>query len=110
MEGEARQGREEEANVKAKLKGFTGSYIREQRIGGPDEMCDADVTCVFTVEGGREVVAKARIKQTVGTSYGEKVIEVYPVEGLPANVEYDHEPFAAEARRFYTERIVKQGP
>ena len=91
------------------MKGFTGSYIREQRIGGADEMCDADVFCAFLLADGRSLSCQARIKQTTGSTYGEKIIEVGPVQGLPADAEYDHNGFAEQARRYYTERIIKQG-
>ena len=94
--------------MKAHLKGFTGSSIREQIVGGPFEMCDADVSFTFEYDG-REVACEARIRQTVGSAYKDKTTEVYPVEGLPPDVEYDHETFAKEARLYYTERIVKQG-
>lgn len=83
--------------MKAPLKGFTGSYIREQIVGGANEMLDADVACTFDY-GGREVACKARIKQTIGSAYKDKTIEIYPVKGLPPDVEYDHETFAKEAR------------
>ena len=92
--------------MKAHLKGFTGSDIREQIIPFPNEMCDADLSFTFEY-GGREVACKARIKQTIGSAYKDKTIEVYPVEGLPPDAEYDHETFAKEARLYYTERIVK---
>ncbi len=94
--------------MKAHLKDFTGSSIQEQIIAGPNEMCDADVSFTFEY-GGREVACEARIKQTIGSAYKDRTIEVYPVEGLPPGVEYDHETFAKEARLYYTERVVKLG-
>jgi hypothetical protein len=45
----------------------------------------------------------------VGSDYRERIIEVGPVEGLEAGIEYVHHDFAEAARRYYTERIVKQG-
>jgi hypothetical protein len=41
--------------MKATLKRFAGAKIREQQVGGPDEMLDADVSCVFVRDDGREV-------------------------------------------------------
>ncbi len=90
--------------MKAFLKKFTRS--RKQTVGGPDEMCDAEVFCVFDYLG-LEFPCKARIKQTVGSK--SMVIEVHKVEGLPAEARYDHDTFAERARQFYTERVVKQG-
>ena len=94
--------------MKAYLKNFTGSRIQKQTVGGPDEMCDAEVFCEF-IYLGQDFPCKARIKQTVGSSYKSKVIEVYRVEGLPAGAKYDHDTFAEKARHYYTLRIVKQG-
>ncbi len=94
--------------MRAHLKGFTGSHIWEQIVGGPNEMCDAEVACTF-VYGGWEFACKARIKQTIGSVYKDKTIEIYPVEGLPPSVDYDHHAFAKEARLYYTERVVKLG-
>ncbi len=94
--------------MKALLKKFTGSRIRKQTVGGQDEMYDAEVFCIFQYQG-KDYPCKASIKQTVGSSYKSKVIEVYRVEGLPAGAKYDHDTFAEKARHYYTLRIVKQG-
>ncbi len=87
---------------------FTGTLILHQIIGGPDEMCDAIVYCTFGLEGGREVACQAKVKQTVGSAYEEKMIEVHPVEGLPPGAEYDHGAFAEAARRYFTGHMMKQ--
>ena len=94
--------------MKAFLKNFTGSRTQKQTAGGPDEMCDAEVFCIFDYLG-LEFPCKARIKQAVGSGYKSKVIEVHKVEGLPAGARYDHDTFAERARRYYTERVVKLG-
>ena len=86
--------------MKATLKGFTGSYIREQHVGGSDEVLDADVSCTFVLDDGRQVGCMARLKQTVGSDYKQEMIEVWPVRGLPDGAEYDHNAFAEQARRY----------
>ena len=92
--------------MKALLKKFTKKFarrhFRKKASGGPDEMCDAQVFCIFQYQG-KDYPCKASIKQTVGTSHKPKVIEVYRVEGLPAGALYDHDTFAERARRYYTE-------
>lgn len=95
--------------MKATLKQFTGGRIREQTLGDPDEMCDAEVYCTFTLEDGRETQCKARVKQTTGSAYRDKVIEVYPIEDLPPGTTYDHDDFRERATRYYTEKIMKHG-
>ncbi|MFB3110862.1 MAG: hypothetical protein ACE10G_02405 [Gemmatimonadales bacterium] len=94
--------------MKALLKKFTGSRIRKQTVGGQDEMYDAEVFCIFQYQG-KDYPCKASIKQTVGSSYESRGIEVYRVEGLPAGALYDHDTFAETARHYYTERVVKLG-
>ncbi len=98
--------------MKALLKKFTRKFtrrhIRKKADGGSDEMCDAEVFCIFQYQG-KEYPCKASIKQTVGSSHKSRVIEVYRVEGLPAGAKYDHDTFAETARQYYTERIVKKG-
>ncbi len=87
---------------------FTGTLILHQVIGGPDEMCDAIVYCTFGLEDGRELTCQAKVKQTVGSTYEEKMIEVHPVEGLSPGAEYNHDAFAEAARRYFTGHFMKQ--
>jgi hypothetical protein len=93
--------------MRATLKGFTGSKVTKQVIGGPDEMCDAEVYCLFTADDGTEFRGTARVKQTTGSNYSDKMIEIYPVKGLPEGTEYDHGVFRERATQYYTEKIVK---
>ena len=98
--------------MKALLKKFTMKltrrHIRKKTNGGPDEMCDAEVFCIFEYQG-KDYPCKAGIKQTVGNSHKARIIEVYRVEGLPAGAQYDHDTFAERARHYYTGQIVKPG-
>ncbi len=88
---------------------FTGVYMIEQRIGGPDEMCDAEVKFVATFPDGKSFNGTTKIKQTVGSSYKDKNIEVWPPSGLPPDREIPWDQFSEEARGYYAEKIVKMG-
>jgi len=88
---------------------FTGANIVEQRIGGADEMLVANVRFKAKFPDGKTFDGSTIIKQTVGSTYGEKIIEVAPPAGLPPDRVIPHEPFSAEVKRYYTERIVKLG-
>ena len=94
--------------MKAYLKGFTGSRIQKRIIGGRP-MCGAELDCTFILDDGRRVECKTKIRQTGGSAYGNKNIDVDPVEGLPADTEYDHEMFAEVAAHYYNDRVLKQG-
>jgi len=96
------------ALLKKFTKKFTRRHIRKKTVGGRDEMCDAEVFCIFEYQG-KDYPCKASIKQTLGSSYKSRVIEVYRVEGLPAEALYDHDTFAEKARHYYIAQIVKQG-
>ncbi len=95
--------------MKAYMQRFTGSRIQQQIIGGPDEVCDTELDCTFILDDGQEVECKSRIRQTGGSAYINKIVEVEPVEGLPADAEYDHEMFAMMAERYFNDRVVNQG-
>lgn len=95
--------------MKAKRFNFIGAYIEEQVVGGPNEMLSAVVEVELPYGDGKHFRCKSRIKQTVGSNYKDKVIEVGPIQGLPSGVEYDHAEFASLAREYYTNRIVKMG-
>ncbi len=87
---------------------FTGVHIVEQEIGGPGEMLDAEVKFVATFPDGQSFEGAARIKQTVGSRYADKVIEVFPPTGLPQGREIPWDQFSSAATRFFTEKIVKK--
>ncbi len=95
--------------MKAYLKGFTGSRIQKRIIGGADEMCEAELDCTFILDDGRRVECKTRITQTGSSaSSNEILIDVDPVEGLPADAEYDHEMFGEVAAHYFNDRVLKQ--
>ncbi len=95
--------------MKAYLKRFTGSCIQKQIIGGADEMCEAECDCTFILDDGRRVECKARIRQTGGSASSNKIIiDVDPVEGLPADAEYDHKVFAEVAAYYFNDLVLKQ--
>ena len=85
---------------------FTGSDIIEQRIGGPDEMLVAEVYFRATFADGQVFNGKSKIKQTVGSNYRDKIIEVSPPEGLPQDRPISYDQFSQAARKYYTEKIV----
>ncbi len=95
--------------MKAYLKRFTGSCIQKQIIGGADEMCETELDCTFFLDDGQRVECKTRITQTGGSAYSDKIIDVDPVEGLPADAEYDHEMFAEVAAHYFNDLVLKQG-
>ena len=94
--------------MKAYLKNFTGSRIQKRIIRGADEMCEAECDCTFILDDGRQVECKTRITQTGGSAYSDAIIDVDPVEGLPADAEYDHEMFAEVAAYYFNDRVLKQ--
>jgi hypothetical protein len=89
---------------------FKGGYIEEQIVGGPDEGLSAILTVSVKFDDGQIFTGTARIKQTVGSDYREKIIEVGPIQGLPRERKYDYSEFAKAARQYYTTRVVKKGP
>ena len=64
--------------------------------------------CTFVLEDGTEVTCRAYFKHTAGRERTDKVLELSPVVGLPADAEYDHDSFALEARRYYSEQLLKR--
>lgn len=88
---------------------FTNTHIVEQRIGGPDEMLIADVGFRATFPDGQSFDGSTKIKQTVGSTYGEKIIEVAAPTGLPPGRDIPHDQFSKVVTEFYTERIIKLG-
>ncbi len=94
--------------MKACLKRFTGSCIQKQIIGGRP-MYETELDCTFILDDGQRVECKTRITQTGGSAYSDKIIDVDPVEGLPADAEYDHEMFAEVAAHYFNDLILKQG-
>ncbi len=94
--------------MKAYLKRFTGSRIQNRFIGGRP-MCEAELDCTFILDDGRRVECKTRIRQAGGSAYSNKIIDVDPVEGLPADAEYDHEMFAEVAAHYFNDLVLKQG-
>ncbi len=94
--------------MKAYLKRFTGSRIQNRIIGGRP-MCETELDCTFILDDGRRVECKTRIRQTGGSAYSNKIIDVDPVEGLPADAEYDHEMFAEAAAYYFNDLVLKQG-
>ena len=94
--------------MKAYLKGFTGSRIQKRIIGGTP-ICGADLDCTFILDDGRRVECRTRITQTGSSASSNKIIiDVDPVEGLPADAEYDHKMFAEVAAQYFNDRVLKQ--
>jgi len=94
--------------MKAKFR-FTGAYIEEQVVGGSDEGLTAVLNVDVIYDDGQVFKGSAKIKQTVGSDYKDKIIEVGSIEGLPSDRKYDYHQFAEAARQFYTTRVVKKG-
>ena len=92
----------------ALLKGFTGIRPLSRAARASGEAYDAEIYCTFEC-GGQEVPCKAKIKRTVGGTFKGKFIDVSKVDGLPPGVNYDQKEFAAWARKYYSEQILKRG-
>ena len=88
---------------------FIGAYSVEQQIGGPDEMLAAEAAFKATFPDGKTFKGTTRIKQTVGSSYKDKMIEVGQPVGLPPDRIVPWDEFSEAARNYFTERIVKPG-
>ena len=94
--------------MKAYLKRFTGSRIQNRIIGGRP-MCETELDCTFILDDDQRVECKTRITQTGSSASSNKIIiDVDPVEGLPADAEYDHEMFAETAAHYFNDRVLKQ--
>ncbi len=92
----------------ALLKGFTGIRPLRRAARATKETYDAELYCTFEY-GGQEVPCKASVRRHSGTLPDSKHIEIGRVQGLPAGVKYDHDEFAAWARKYYSEQILKRG-
>ncbi len=95
--------------MKAYLKRFTGSCIQKRIMLDADEMWETELDCTFILDDGQRVECKTWIRQTGGSAYSDKIIDVDPVEGLPADAEYDHEMFAEVAADYFNDLVLKQG-
>ena len=81
--------------MNAHLKGFTGFRKKKRTAADPD---DAELFCSFEYRG-QNVACKASVKH----------IEIGRVRGLPVDGEYDHDEFAARARKYYVEIVFGKG-
>ncbi len=72
-------------------------------------MYETELDCTFILDDGQRVECKTRITHTSGGAYSDAIIDVDPVEGLPADAEYDHEMFAEVAAHYFNDLVLKQG-
>ncbi len=91
--------------MNAYLKDFTGFRKKKRTAADP---YDAELFCNFGCQGW-DVPCKASVRRHIGTLPDSKHIEIGRVQGLPADAKYDHDEFAAWARKYYSEQILKRG-
>ncbi len=94
--------------MKATLKEFTDSRARGKRYGSSGPVQEVDLFCKFVLEDGTERSCRVRCKHAAGLGDTGRVIELGPLTGLPAGVDYDKGAFEKEARRYYSEHLLKR--
>ncbi len=94
--------------MKVEFVMFTGiSGIQREMSQSPgNNAIEGYIGCVFRLETGEEVNCRTSIKQTPGATLEEILIEVGPVEELPASAEYDHNAFAEKVRKYYIDAMI----
>ncbi len=78
----------------AHLKDFTGFRKKKRTAADP---YDAELFCSIEYRG-----------QTVACKASVKHIEIGRVRGLPADAKYDHDEFAARARKYCVEKVFRK--
>ena len=86
----------------AYLKDFTGFRKKKRTAADP---YDAELFCNFEYQGW-DVPCKASVRRHTATLPDTKHIEIGRVQGLPAGAKYDHDEFAARARKYYAEKVL----
>ncbi len=91
--------------MNAHLKDFTGCRAKKRTAADP---YDAELLCTFEYQG-KDYPCKASVRRHIGTLPDSKHIEIGQVQGLPASAKYDHDEFAASARKYDAEKVLEKG-
>ncbi len=89
----------------AHLKCFTGCRTKKRTAADP---YDAELFCSFEHQG-QDVPCKASVRRHIGTLPDSKHIEIGRIQGLPAGAKYNHDEFAALARKYYAAKVLEKG-